>query len=156
MTSISKNEYTDKLDDIVNKYNITYNSTIKMKPIDAKSSTCIDSSKEIYNKDPKLKMSDIVKILKYKNIFLKGYFLNWSEEVFVIKKVENTVPWIYVISDLNGEEIVGIFYEKQLQKTNRKELRIEKVIKRKGDKLYVKWNGYDNSFNTWINKNEYK
>ena len=156
MTSISKNEYTDKLDDIVNKYNITYNSTIKMKPIDAKSSTCIDSSKEIYNKDPKLKMSDIVKISKCKNIFLKGYFLNWSEEVFVIKKVENTVPWIYVISDLNGEEIVGIFYEKQLQKTNRKELRIEKVIKRKGDKLYVKWNGYDNSFNTWINKNEYK
>ena len=127
-----------------------------MKPIDAKSSTCIDSSKEIYNKDPKLKMSDIVKISKYKNIFLKGYFLNWSEEVFVIKKVENTVPWIYVISDLNREEIVGIFYEKQLQKTNRKELRIEKVIKRKGDKLYVKWNGYDNSFNTWINKNEYK
>ena len=156
MTSISKNEYTDKLDDIVNKYNITYNSTIKMKPIDAKSSTCIDSSKEIYNRDPKLKMSDIVKISKYKNIFLKGYFLNWSEEVFVIKKVENTVPWIYVISDLNREEIVGIFYEKQLQKTNRKELRIEKVIKRKGDKLYVKWNGYDNSFNTWINKNEYK
>ena len=155
MTS-TKNEYTDKLDDIVNKYDITYNSTIKMKPIDAKSSTCIDSSKEIYNKDPKFKMSDIVKISKYKNIFLKGYFLNWSEEVFVIKKVENTVPWIYVISDLNGEEIVGIFYEKQLQKTNRKELRIEKVIKRKGDKLYVKWNGYDNSFNTWINKNEYK
>ena len=156
MTSISKNEYTDKLDDIVNKYNITYNSTIKMKPVDAKSSTYIDSSKEIYNKDPKFKMSDIVKISKYKNIFLKGYFLNWSEEVFVIKKVENTVPWTYVISDIKGEEIVGIFYKKQSQKTNRKELRIEKVIKRKGDKLYVKWNGYDNSFNTWINKNEYK
>ena len=135
MTSISKNEYTDKLDDIVNKYNITYNSTIKMKPIDGKSSTYIDSSKEIYHKDPKFKKSDIVKIPKYKNIFLKGYFLNWSEEVFVIKKVENTVPWTYVISDINGEEIVGIFYEKQSQKTNRKELRIEKVIKRKGDKL---------------------
>ena len=70
----------------------------------------------------------------------------------MIKKVKNTVPWTYVINDLNNEEIIGSFYEKELQKTNQKEFRIEKVIKRKGDKLYVKWKGYDSSFNSWIDK----
>ena len=70
----------------------------------------------------------------------------------MIKKVKNTVPWTYVISDLNGEEIVGAFYEKELQKTNRKELGVEKVIKGKGDKLYVKLKGYNSFFNSWINK----
>ena len=69
---------------------------------------------------------------------------NWSEEVFVIKKVKNTVPWTYVTNDLNGEEITGTFYEKELQKTNPKEFRIEKVIRGKGDKLYVKWKGCNN------------
>ena len=94
------------------------------------------------------------KIANYKNIFGKGYGPNWSEEIFVVKKIKNTVPWTYVISDLNGEEIVGIFYEKELQKTNQKEFRIETVIKRKGKKLYVKWKGYNNSFNTWIDKRD--
>ena len=70
--------------------------------------------------------------------------LNWSEEVFVIIKIKNTVPWTYVINDLNGEEIAGIFYKKELQRTNQKEFRIEKVIKRKENKLHVKWKGYDN------------
>ena len=93
MTSISKNVYIDKLDDIVNKYNNTYHSTIKMKPVDVKSNTYIDSSKEINNKDPKFKIGDIVRISKYKNIFAKGYVPNWSEEFFVIKKVKNTVRW---------------------------------------------------------------
>ena len=71
-----------------------------------------------------------------------------------MKKIKNTVPWTYVISDLNEEEIVGSFYKKELQKTNQKELRIEKVIKKKGNKLYVKWEGYDNSFNSWIDKKD--
>ena len=70
----------------------------------------------------------------------------------MIKKVKNTVPWTYVISDLKGEEIVGTFFQKELQKTNQQEFRIEKVIKKKGDKLYVKWKGYDSSFNSLINK----
>ena len=70
--------------------------------------------------------------------------LNWSKEVFVISKIKNTVPWTYVINDLNGEEIVGTSYERELQKTDQLELRIEKVIKRKGNKLFVKWKGYDN------------
>ena len=152
MTSISKNVYIDKLDDIVDKYSNTYHITIKMKPIDVKDNTCINTSKEINNKDHKFKVGDHVRISKYKNIFTKGYMPNWSEEVFVIKKVKNTVPWTYVINDLNDEEIIGTFYEKELQKTNQEEFRIEKVIRGRGDKLYVKWKGYDNSFNSWIDK----
>ena len=73
---------------------------------------------------------------------------------FVINKIKNTVPWTYAISNLNDEEITGTFYEKELQKTNQKEFRIEKVLKRKDDKLYVKWKGYNNSFNSWINKKD--
>ena len=92
MTSISKNVYIDKLDDIVDKYNNTYHTTIKMKPIDVKDNTYFNTSKEIDNKDPKFKVGDHVRIPKYKNIFAKGYMPNWSEEVYVIKKVKNTVP----------------------------------------------------------------
>ena len=149
MTSISKNVYIDKLDDIVDEYNNTYHTTIKMKPIDVKDNTYINIDKEINNKDPKFKVGDRVRISKYKNIFAKDYSPNWSEEVFVIKNVKNTVPWAY---DLNSEEITGTFYDKELQKVNQEEFRIEKVIKRKGDKIYVKWKGYDNSFNSWIDK----
>ena len=151
-TSISKNVYIDKLDDIVNEYNNTYHTTIKMKPIHVKDNTYINTDKKINNKDPKFKVGDRVRISKYKNIFAKGYTPNWSEEVFVIKKVKNTVPWTYVINDLNGEEIIGTFYEKELQKMSQEDFRIEKVIKRKGNKMYVKWKGYDNSFNSWIDK----
>ena len=99
-------------------------------------------------------VGDYVRISKYKNILAKGCTPNCSEEVFVIKKVKNTLLWTQVISDLIGEEIFGIFYQKELQKTIQKEFRVEKVIIRKGDKLYVKWKGYDNSFNTWIDKKD--
>ena len=109
-----------------------------MKPVDLKSNTYIGSSKEINNKDPKFKICDIATISKYKNILAKVYTTNWSEEVFVIKKVKNTVPWTNVNNDLNGEEIVGTFYKKELQKANQTEFRIQKVIKRKGDKLHVR------------------
>ena len=110
--------------------------------------------KKVNNKDPKFKVGDLVRISKYENIFAKGYGTNWSEEIFVIKKVKNTLPWTYVINDLNGDQITGTFYEKELQKTHQEEFRIEKVIKRKGDKIYVKWKGYDNSFNSWINEKD--
>ena len=73
---------------------------------------------------------------------------------FIINKIKNTVPWTYAISDLNVEKITGSYYEKELQKTNEKEFRIEKVLKRKGNKLYVKWKGYNSSFNSWINKKD--
>ena len=76
------------------------------------------------------------------------------KKFLLLKKIKNTVPWTYIISDLNGEEIVGSFCEKELQKTNQKEFRIEKVIKRKGNKLYVKWKRYNNSFNSWIDKKD--
>ena len=154
MTSVSKNVYIDKLDDIVDEYNNTYHRTIKMKPVDVKDNTYIDFKKEVNDKNPKFKVGDHVRISKYKNIFAKGYMPNWSEEIFIIKKIKNTVPWTYVINDLNGEEIIGTFYENELQKTNQKEFRIEKVLKKKGDKLYVKWKGYNNSFNSWIDKKD--
>ena len=109
-----------------------------MKPIDVKDNTYIDFVKEVNDNDPKSKVGNHVRISKYKSIFAKGYTPNWSEEIFVIKKIKNAVPWTYVIDDLNGEEITGTFYEKVLQKTDRQEFRIEKVIKKKGDKLYVK------------------
>ena len=131
-----------------------------MKPIDIKSDSftecnnyvimqiTIEYNEESNEKYPKFKVNDHVWISNYKYIFAKGYAPDWNEEVFVIKKIKNTVPWTYVISDLNGEEIVGSFYEKELQKTNKKEFRIEKILKTKGNKLYFKWKGYNNSFIT--------
>ena len=127
MTSISKNVYINKLDDIVNKHNNGCHSTIKMTPADVKSNTYINCSKEIKNKDPKFKIGDIVRISKYKNIFAKGYTPNWFEECFVIKKVKNTVPWTDLLNDLNGEETFG----KRFQKPIQKRFRIKKVIKKK-------------------------
>ena len=83
-----------------------------------KDNTYIDFEKEVYNKDPKFKIGDHIRISKYKNIFVKGYMPNWSEEVFISSKIENTVPWTYIINDLNGEEVIGTFYEKELQNNN--------------------------------------
>ena len=153
MNSISKNVYIDTLDDIVHKYNNKKHRTIKMTPNDVKNHTYIDFGKEFNYNAPKFKVVDHVRISKYKNIFAKGYTPNWSEEIFVIKEIKNTVPWTYSINDLNGEEVIGIFYEKELQNMDQQEFRIEKVIKKKGDKLYVKWKGY-NSFNSWIDKKD--
>ena len=150
MRAISKNVYFDVLDDIVDEFNNTYHRKIKMKLIDVKSDSFAEYNEESNEKDPKFKVGDHVRISKYKNIFSKRYASNWSEEIFIAKKIQNTIPWTYVSSDLNGEEIVGSFYEKRLQKANQKEFRIKKVIRKKGDKLYVKWKGYKNSFNSWI------
>ena len=139
LTSISKKVYIDQLDDMVNKYDNAYDSPIKMKLVDEKSNTYINSSKETNDRDPKFKIGYIVRISKDKNIFAKGFVRNWSEEDFGIKKVKNKVLWTYFISDFEGDEIVGTFHERELEKTNQKEFRVEKVIKRKGHKLYVKW-----------------
>ena len=154
MTSISKKVYIDKLDNIVHKYNNKKHRKIIMKLIDVKGNTYIDFDKEVNDNDPKFNVGDHVRMSKYKNIFAKGYTPNGSEEVFVIKEIKNTVPWTYVINDLNGEEIIGTFYEKESQKIDQQKFRIEKVIKKKGDKLYVKWKGYDRSFNSWTDKKD--
>ena len=124
MTAISKNVYFDVLDDIVNKYNNTVHRTIKMKPIDVTSDSYAEYNEDSNEKDPKFKVGDRVRISKYKNIFAKGYSQTWSEEVFIISKIKNTVSWTYVISDLNGEPIAGSFYEKILQKTSQEKFRI--------------------------------
>ena len=122
VTAISKKFYFDVLDDIVNKYNNTIHKTIKLKPIDVTGVSYAEYNKDFNKKYPKLKVGDHVRILKCKNIVAKGYTPSWSEEVFVINKIKNTVPQTYVITDLNGEEINGSFYEKELQKTSQKKL----------------------------------
>ena len=160
MTSMSKNVYIDTLDDIVGEYNNTYHRTIKMKPIDVKDNTYVDSmelhsKKEVNDKDPRFKIGDHVRTFKYKNIFASKYAPNCLEEVFISSKIKNTVPWASFINYVNGKETTGTFYEKELQKTYQQEFRIEKVIKRKGDKLYIKWKGYDNPFNSWIDKKDF-
>ena len=153
MATIGKNVYIDVLDDIFKKYNNAVRSSIKMKPEDVTDDSFVEYSEEANKKDPKFKIGDNVRISNYKNIFAKGFTLNWSGEFFVVNKVQDTVPWTPLINGLNGEEIKGSLYEKELQrngKTNQKEFK----IKKKGDKLYVKWRGYNYSFNSWIDRKD--
>ena len=117
MTATGKNVYYDVLDDVVNKYNNTKHSTIKMKPIDVG-----DNNKRVYidehnEKDSRFKVGDRVRISRYKNIFAKGYTPNWSKEIFIVDKTNDTVPYTYNLKDLNDEEIIGSFCDKELQKT---------------------------------------
>ena len=116
MTATGKNVYYDILDDLVNKYNNTKHSTIKMKPIDVKDNkrVYIDEHNE---KDSRFKVGVRVRISKFKNIFAKGYIPNWSTEIFIVNKVNDTVPYTYNLKDLNDEGIIGSFYERELQKT---------------------------------------
>ena len=137
MTSISKNVFIDKLVGIIHKYNNKMHRTIKMKPIDVKDNTYTDFGKEVSDNDPKFKVGDHVRTSEYKNISAKGYTPDWSEEVFGIKKQIKIQLRGHLSLILNGEEITGTFYEKELQKIDQQEFRIEKVIKKKGDTLYV-------------------
>ena len=115
MTASGKNVYYDVLDDIVNKYNNTKHNTIKMKPIDVKNNkrVYIDEHNE---KNSRFKVGDRVRISKFKNVFAKGYTPNWNTEIFIVNKINDTVPYTYILKDLNGEEIIGSFYDKELQK----------------------------------------
>ena len=126
MTATSKNVYFDVLDDVVNKYNNTKHSTIKMKPIDigdTTKSSCLErNNKRVYidehnEKDSRFKVDDKVRVSRYKNIFAKGYTPNWSKEIIIVDKINDTVPYRYNIKDLNDEEIIGSFYDKELQKS---------------------------------------
>ena len=117
MTATGKNVYYDVLDDIVNKYNNTKHSTIKIKPKDVK-----DDNNRIYidehnKRSARYNVGDSVRISKFKNIFAKGYTPNWSREIFIINKINDTVPYTYNLKDLNGEEIIGSFYDRELLKT---------------------------------------
>ena len=100
------------LDHLVDNYNNTYHRTIKIKPIDVKTDSCAENNVDSNKKDPKFQVDDYIRILNCKNIFSKVYSVNWPEEVFVTSKIKNAVPWTYVANNLNGEKIVGTFYEK--------------------------------------------
>ena len=130
MTAVSKNVYFDVLDDIVDKYNNTGYRAIKKKPNDVTYGSYAEYNEDYNVTKPKFKVGDHVRISKYKNIFAKAYTQNWLIEVFIVSKIKNTVPWTYVINDLNGEPIPGSFHEKELQKLSREKFRIEKVLKR--------------------------
>ena len=115
MTSISKNIYCDVLDDIVNEYNNTKHSTINLKPKDIK-----DDKKRVYidehnEKSARYNVGDRVRISKFKNTFAKGYTPNWSREIFIVNKINDAVPYAYNLKDLNDEEIIGSFYDRELQ-----------------------------------------
>ena len=117
MTATGKNVYYDVLDDVVSKYNNTKHCTIKMKPIDVG-----NNNKRVYidehnEKRNRFKAVDRVRISKFKNIFAKGYTPNWSKEIFIVDKINDTVPYTYNIKDLNDEEIIGSFYDRELQKS---------------------------------------
>ena len=131
MTAVSKNVYFDVLDDIGNKQNNAVHRRIRMKTIDVTPDSYPEHNEDSNKKDPKLKVGDQVRISKYKNIFAKGHTPNWSEEAFVVSKVENTVPWTYVINDLNGGKITGSFYEKEFEKRVKKNLEQKKCLKEK-------------------------
>ena len=115
-TATGKNVYYDVLDDVVNKYNHTKHNTIKMKPIDVKNNKRVYTD-EHNEKDSRFKVGDRVRISKFKNIFAKGYTPNWSTEIFIVDKVNDAVPYTYNLKGLNDEEIIGSFYDKELQKT---------------------------------------
>ena len=104
-----KNVYFDVLDDIVNKYNETVHRSIKMKPIDVASDSYAEHNEGSNVTKPNLKVGDHVRVSKHKNVFAKGHTQNWSEELFVVSKTKDTVPWRHVISELNGEKIAGSF-----------------------------------------------
>ena len=147
------------LDELVKNYNNKYHSTIKMSPIEGSKKINEKKIKNIYNfektkKLGKFKIGDRVRISLEKNIFEKSYETNWTEEIFEIYDIKySNVPYYY-LKDLNNEKLDGTFYEQELQKTKQDDLyTIEKILKTNKDKIYVKWRGYDNSFNTWINKN---
>ena len=139
MTYIGKSVYFNVLDDIIRNYNNISHSSIKIKPKDVSDNSFVENVEESNKKDPKFKLGDNVREEVHKYNYKK----------YSYKRSTEYSP-LYLINDLNDEKIVGSFYEKELQKTDKKEFRIEKVIKKKGDKLYVKWKGYDNSFNSWI------
>ena len=154
MTATSKNVYFDVLDDIVNIYNNTIHRTIKRKPIKVKNNSFAEYIEESNKRNPKFKDGDHVRISKYKNIFAKGYTPNWSEEIFVIKKVKNTVPWTLLLTILIVKRLLKVFMKKNCRKLIKKNLEQKNYLKEKVINCMLKLKGYDNSFKSWINKKD--
>ena len=161
-TTNSTNVYINVLPDLVREYNNTRHSSIKMTPVEASEKknefkvwkTLYPNRLDILNINPKFSVGDKVRISKKKELFEKGYTTRWTEEIFTITKIKRTSPITYKIADLNGEEIDGTFYEPELQKTSQQLFRIEKVIEKGKNKSLVKWNGYSNDFNSWVDNKD--
>jgi len=157
-TANSTRRYIDVLDEMVSRYNETRHSSIKMTPTEASKqqneSTVYRNLYPDINDEPpthKLAIGDKVRITKKKGTFEKGFTPRWTEEIFTISQLQYTNPPTYKITDYNGEEIEGTFYEQELQKTKQEIFRIEKIIRKRGNKSFVKWLGYPESFNSWVN-----
>ena len=161
-TDNNTNVYVDILPDLVEDYNNTRHSSIKMTPLEASKKknelrvwrNLYPEHLEIRDIKPNFSIGDKVRISKKKKTFEKGYTTRWTEEIFTIAEVKHTSPVTYKITDLNGEEIKGTFYEPELQKTNQEIFRIEKVIKRGKKKCLVKWKGYSDDFNSWVDNKD--
>lgn len=144
------------LENITNAYNNTKHSTIKMKPINVNKKNEESLLASVYGNikiadKPKFKIGEIVRISKYKHLFQKGYTPNWTTELFKIAKINITSPTTYLLEDMHGHNIKGGFYEQELQKTKQPDIYlIERIIRKNRNKLYVKWLGFDNSHNSWI------
>ena len=161
-TDKSTNVYIDILPSLVKDYNNTRHSSIKMTPVKASKKeneltvwkNLYPEHLEIHDINPKFSVGDQVRISKKKKTFEKGYTTRWTEEIFTIVEVKRTRPPTYKIADLNGEEIKGSFYEPELQKTSQEIFRIEKVIRRGKKKSLVKWKGYSDDFNSWVDNKD--
>jgi hypothetical protein len=154
-------KWLDILPNILSTYNNRKHSTIKMPPAKVNKKNEKQLLKNVYKiqqrkvQPSKLKVGNYVRISKQKTVFKKGYTQNWSNEIFKIIKVQNTIPKTYLLEDFNGEAILGGFYKEELQETSLNDVYyVEKIIKKSGDKIYVKWLGYDSSHNSWVNKND--
>ena len=154
--------WTDVLQKITDAYNSTVHSTIKMKPRDVNESNeeailhSTYSHIKVKNK-PRFNTGDIVRISKEKALFEKGYTARWSTELFKIASIKLTNPIVYLLEDMQGEPISGSFYAEELQKTSSPDIYlVEKVLRKKGRKLYVKWLGLDKSHNSWIDSTDVK
>lgn len=152
-------KWLDLLPKIVNKYNNTIHRTIHMKPDDVSKKDESRLLETVYNKikitniTPKFHAGDHVRISKVRGIFDKKYLPNWSTEVFTIRKVKLTNPTTYLLKDENGKDILGCFYQEQLQKVKYPDVfLVEKVLKRRRNQVLVKWLGFNNKHNSWINK----
>ena len=161
-TNNNTSVYIDILPDLVKNYNNTRHSSIKMTPVEAsKKKNELTVWRNLYPEHleiryikPNFSIGDKVRISKKKKTFEKGYTTRWTEEIFTIVEVKHTSPVTYKIADLNGEEIQGSFYEPELQKTSQQLFRIEKVIKRGKKKSLVKWKGYSDDFNSWVDNKD--